>query len=151
MATLTIKNIPEPLVKRLKQQAAAHRRSLNFEVIAYLEQMAHSVPVDAEALPARQGRSAGPPQAFDSPIVYSVISEWDSEGPSNSRYLAIAFADLTEVSQISTTRLLKISPARSQGVRMPRRTVPVRRGGRTTENEAGGNFQQPVYSSRMAP
>ncbi len=53
MATLTIKNIPEPLVKRLKQHAAAHRRSLNFEVIAYLEQMTHSVPVDAEALLAR--------------------------------------------------------------------------------------------------
>lgn len=53
MATLTIKNIPEPLVRRLKQHAAAHRRSLNFEVIAYLEQMTHRVPVDAEALPAR--------------------------------------------------------------------------------------------------
>ncbi|ALA61228.1 FitA-like ribbon-helix-helix domain-containing protein [Nitrospira moscoviensis] len=53
MATLTIKNIPEPLVKRLKQQAAAHRRSLNLEVISYLEQMTHSVPIDAEALLAR--------------------------------------------------------------------------------------------------
>lgn len=53
MATLTIKNIPEPLVKRLKQQAAAHRRSLNFEVISYLEQMTHSVPVDADALLAK--------------------------------------------------------------------------------------------------
>ncbi|MDH4186990.1 MAG: hypothetical protein OEV08_08325 [Nitrospira sp.] len=58
MATLTIKNIPEPLVKRLKQQAAAHRRSLNFEVISYLEQMTHSVPVDADALLA--GASASP-------------------------------------------------------------------------------------------
>ena len=53
MATLTIKNIPEPLVKRLKQQAAAHRRSLNFDVISYLEQMTHSVPIDADALLAR--------------------------------------------------------------------------------------------------
>jgi len=53
MATLTIKNIPEPLVKRLKQQAAANRRSLNFEVISYLEQMTHSVPMDAESLLAR--------------------------------------------------------------------------------------------------
>ena len=41
------------LVKRLKQQAAAHRRSLNFEVISYLEQMTHSVQMDAEALLAR--------------------------------------------------------------------------------------------------
>ena len=53
MATLTIKNIPEPLVKRLKQQAAAHRRSLNFEVISCLEQMTHSVPIDADALLAK--------------------------------------------------------------------------------------------------
>ena len=53
VATLTIKNIPEPLVKRLKQQAAAHRRSLNFEVISYLEQMTHSVPIDADALLAK--------------------------------------------------------------------------------------------------
>jgi plasmid stability protein len=53
MATLTIKNIPESLVKQLKKQAAAHRRSLNFEVISYLEQMTQSVPVDADALLAR--------------------------------------------------------------------------------------------------
>ncbi|MDH4083512.1 MAG: hypothetical protein OEV99_07935 [Nitrospira sp.] len=53
MATLTIKNIPEPLVKRLKQQAAAQHRSLNFQVISYLEQMTLSVPVDADTLLAR--------------------------------------------------------------------------------------------------
>lgn len=53
MATLTIKNIPEPLVRRLKQQAVAQHRSLNFQVISYLEQMTHSVPVDADALLAR--------------------------------------------------------------------------------------------------
>ena len=53
MATLTIKNIPEPLVKRLKQQAAAQHRSLNFQVIAYLEQMTQSMPVDADTLLVR--------------------------------------------------------------------------------------------------
>ncbi|MBX3326487.1 MAG: hypothetical protein KF747_18235 [Nitrospira sp.] len=53
MATLTIKNIPEPLVRRLKQQAAAQHRSLNFQVISYLEQMTQSVPVDADTLLAR--------------------------------------------------------------------------------------------------
>ena len=41
------------LVKRLKQHAAAHRRSLNLEVITDLEQMTHSVPSDAETLLAR--------------------------------------------------------------------------------------------------
>ena len=39
MVTLTIKNIPESLVKRLKQQAAAHRQSVRLDVISYLEQM----------------------------------------------------------------------------------------------------------------
>lgn len=53
MATLTIKNVPEPLLKRLKQHAAVHHRSLNFQVISYLEQMTHSVPVDADALLAK--------------------------------------------------------------------------------------------------
>lgn len=53
MPTLTIKNVPDPVVKRLKQQAAAQHRSLNYQVISYLEQMTHSVPVDADALLAR--------------------------------------------------------------------------------------------------
>lgn len=53
MATLTIKNVPDPVVKRLKQQAAAQHRSLNFQVISYLEQMTHCVPLDADALLAR--------------------------------------------------------------------------------------------------
>ena len=53
MATLTIKNISEPVVRRLKQQAAAQHRSLNLQVISYLEQMTHSVPLDADALLAR--------------------------------------------------------------------------------------------------
>lgn len=53
MATLTIKNVPDPVVKRLKQQAAAQHRSLNFQVISYLEQMTHCVPVDADVLLAR--------------------------------------------------------------------------------------------------
>lgn len=53
MMTLTIKNIPESLVKRLKQQAAAHRQSVSLEVIYCLEQMTHRVPVDSNALLAR--------------------------------------------------------------------------------------------------
>lgn len=53
MATLTIKNVPEPVVKRLKRQAAAQHRSLNFQVISYLEQMTHSVVVDSDARLAR--------------------------------------------------------------------------------------------------
>lgn len=37
MANLTLKGVPEPLVAELKKQAAAHRRSLNGEVLYRLE------------------------------------------------------------------------------------------------------------------
>ena len=53
MATLTIKNIPQPLVEKLKTQAAIHRRSLNHEVIRCLEQVAESVPLDPESILVR--------------------------------------------------------------------------------------------------
>src|SRR2546428_13254425 len=53
MATLTVKNAPQPLVRRLKARATLHRRSLNREVIACLEVLAQAAPVDAEALLAR--------------------------------------------------------------------------------------------------
>ncbi|HXJ84196.1 MAG TPA: hypothetical protein VMS64_36620 [Candidatus Methylomirabilis sp.] len=50
MATLTVKNIPQPVVDRLKQRATLHRRSLNLEVIACLEAIVQATPVDPEAL-----------------------------------------------------------------------------------------------------
>ncbi len=62
MANLTIKNVPDRLVKRLKSQAARHRRSLNLEVITCLERAAQSMAVDPETLLARARtvrRSAG--------------------------------------------------------------------------------------------
>ncbi len=37
MASLTIKNIPDPLYAQLKQAAQAHRRSINSELIVCLE------------------------------------------------------------------------------------------------------------------
>lgn len=53
MANLTIKNVPERLVQRLKAQAVRHHRSLNLEVISCLEAVAQTVPLDPEALLAR--------------------------------------------------------------------------------------------------
>jgi len=53
MATLSIKNVPEALVKRLKSQATTNRRSLNLEVIAVLESATRSMPIDVEAELAR--------------------------------------------------------------------------------------------------
>jgi len=53
MANLTIKNIPQPLVEKLKIQASLHRRSLNREVIRCLECAAESVPLDPDSLLAK--------------------------------------------------------------------------------------------------
>lgn len=53
MATLTIKNIPEPLVKLLKQHVVRHRRSLRDEIIACQEQKTRCRPFEAEVLLAR--------------------------------------------------------------------------------------------------
>lgn len=39
MVALTIKNIPDKLYKLLKKQATLHRRSLNNEIIIYLERI----------------------------------------------------------------------------------------------------------------
>jgi len=54
MATnVTIKNIPTDLYKKLKQNAAAHHRSVNSEVIYCLEQTLRSRRVDPDAFLAR--------------------------------------------------------------------------------------------------
>jgi antitoxin FitA len=37
MATMTLKNVPDRLLERLKQEAAQNRRSLNQEALARLE------------------------------------------------------------------------------------------------------------------
>lgn len=39
MATLTLKQVPDDLYKKLKERAATHRRSLNNEAIHCLEQV----------------------------------------------------------------------------------------------------------------
>ena len=53
MTSLTIKNMPGPLLKRLRRRAAANRRSLNLEVIASLESTIEVTQVDPEAWLAR--------------------------------------------------------------------------------------------------
>ena len=53
MPSLTIKNVPEPLYNRLKEQARLHRRSLNSEVIACLETLLLPTAVDPDDYLAR--------------------------------------------------------------------------------------------------
>ncbi len=47
---LTIKDVPEPLHRKLKSQAAANKRSLNGEVTHILEQAVESQPRDVESI-----------------------------------------------------------------------------------------------------
>jgi len=53
MATITLKNIPDDLHRRLKERAARHRRSLNGEILSTLEMAVRSEPVDPRAFIAR--------------------------------------------------------------------------------------------------
>ena len=62
MPTLTIKNIPLSLYRKLKQRAARNRRSLNGEVIVCLEEVLQSTRLDAATFltQAQELRSRGP-------------------------------------------------------------------------------------------
>lgn len=53
MASITLKNIPDPLHERLKAAAARNRRSINGEAIARLERSLGAAPVDTDVLLAR--------------------------------------------------------------------------------------------------
>ena len=46
MATITVKNIPEPTYKTLKKLAAEHHRSINSEVIYLIEKATKSTKMD---------------------------------------------------------------------------------------------------------
>lgn len=53
MPTITVKNIPQDIYELLKQSAAAHRRSLNSEIITFIEQGVRGRKIDPEALVMR--------------------------------------------------------------------------------------------------
>jgi plasmid stability protein len=63
MASVTVKDVPEKLHRRLKARALAHRRSLNSEIISCLEAAAGAQKLDPDALLSRaaalRGRVAG--------------------------------------------------------------------------------------------
>jgi len=53
MPTLTIKRIPADLYEKIKKSAHEHRRSVNSEVIFYLERALRGRRIDPEVLLAR--------------------------------------------------------------------------------------------------
>ena len=50
MVNITLKNVPHPIHRRLKEQAILHRRSLNGEILACLERNAGNVKVDVDSM-----------------------------------------------------------------------------------------------------
>jgi plasmid stability protein len=63
--TLSIKNVPAALVKRLKRKAAIHKRSLEGELIAILEEAASPSRLTVDEL-WQKARRLGPPTPGDS-------------------------------------------------------------------------------------
>lgn len=53
MPTLSIKNIPTDLYEKIKESAREHRRSVNSEVIYYLERATRGRRIDPETFLAR--------------------------------------------------------------------------------------------------
>ena len=55
MPSITVKNIPEPIYKKLKQQAESQHRSMNSEIIACLERSVEPKRVSPDEI-LRQAR-----------------------------------------------------------------------------------------------
>jgi plasmid stability protein len=55
MSSITVKNIPEPIYNKLKQQAEAQHRSMNSEIIACLERYVEPIRVSPDEI-LRQAR-----------------------------------------------------------------------------------------------
>lgn len=53
MTTITLKNIPDELYEQLKKSATHHRRSVNSEIIYWLERVMSAPQVDVPATIAR--------------------------------------------------------------------------------------------------
>ena len=78
MATITLKNIPRDLHRKLKKRAKEHHRSLNKEIISTLNSATgnvHRVDVDALIREARVARSK-----FTREISAAEIDAWKRAG-----------------------------------------------------------------------
>ena len=79
MATVTLKNVPEELVRMLKEEARRNRRSLNQEALARLESSLAAAPrsggATVKALRRLHTRLAGLP-----PLTDAFLNRAKSEG-----------------------------------------------------------------------
>lgn len=70
MATITLKNIPEPLHEALKRRARSHRRSLNGEAIDCLERVLLGKALDVPAYLGRvRSLRAATPGQLDNDLI----------------------------------------------------------------------------------
>ena len=78
MATITLKNIPDPTYKTLKQLAAEHRRSINSEVIYLIEKATKSTKIDPNQhlLAARKLRE----KTKQYPLSNDILTDMKNEG-----------------------------------------------------------------------
>jgi plasmid stability protein len=79
MATLTLKNLPDAVLERLRRQAARQNRSVNREAIVILETAVQpATPVDAEARLAQIQRVRITPRG--GPITAAYVARAKREG-----------------------------------------------------------------------
>jgi antitoxin FitA len=79
MATLTLKNLPDTVLQRLRRQAERQNRSVNREAIVILEAAVRpAIPVDAEARLAQIQRVRVTPRG--GPITAAYVTRVKREG-----------------------------------------------------------------------
>ena len=76
-ATITLKNVPDHIYQELKNVAEVHRRSLNSEIIACLEQAVFPARIlpDERLARARHLRAELAPQAFNAEDISAAIQQ----------------------------------------------------------------------------
>ena len=77
MATITLKNLPDPTYKTLKQLAKEHHRSINSEVIYLIEKATKSTKIDPNQhlLTARKFREKTKQHPFNDDIFTDIKNE----------------------------------------------------------------------------
>lgn len=78
MPTITVKNIPADLYERLRQAAAANRRSLNSEIIVCIERAVRSSTIQPEEFLAQARRLRE--KTIDHPITDDEFTRAKSAG-----------------------------------------------------------------------
>jgi plasmid stability protein len=78
MATITVKDIPDDLYEALKKKAAAHHRSINREIIHYIEQAVREREINVEEVLERARRIRE--KIGDVPINDEILNEYKNTG-----------------------------------------------------------------------